>query len=232
MTDATLIIFAKAPVAGQVKTRLIPAMGPEGAARLYRALLDYTVVLGQNAGFAKVTLCCAPNTEHTYFAGCRDRFPQMYFQDQATGDLGARMNHAFEKALYTSPATVLIGSDCPFLTIADLREAAHALNRDNQAVLGPSQDGGYYLLGLSAPAPNLFINMPWSGAKIAALTRTRLDQIGWRWHELSSRCDIDTPEDLDRLRDLPDSPTRRVLVDILDTERISMEGIVQKCDTV
>jgi glycosyltransferase A (GT-A) superfamily protein (DUF2064 family) len=103
------------------------------------------------------------------------------------------------RALVQELPALIMGSDCISLCPADIREAAAALERGADAVLGPAEDGGYVLLGLARASPALFNGIAWGGDRVLVDTRTRLRQLGWRWHELPVRWDVDRPEDLARL---------------------------------
>lgn len=196
--SARLAVLAKAPVAGVVKTRLIPALGAEGAAALHRRLVRHTLETARRAAIGPVELCCAPAAGHPFFAQCRADLG-IELTAQAEGDLGSRMSAAFARLLPAGPA-ILIGADCPSLTEGDLRAAAQAMARGYEAVLSPTEDGGYALVGLARPAPELFADMEWSTERVMARTRERLASLGLRWLELPTRWDVDRPEDLARLR--------------------------------
>jgi len=195
--QARILVFAKAPVPGACKTRLIPALGAEGAAALYRELLEGTLARLAPARIAPLELWCAPDTGHWAFQDLAARW-DLSLHDQQGGDLGERMLHAATDALLRVEAAVLIGSDCPGLGPAQIASALTALLAQPQqdAVLGPAEDGGYVLLGLRQPARELFTGMPWGGDQVAALTRARLAGLGWRWWELAPLADVDRPEDL------------------------------------
>ena len=118
---------------------------------------------------------------------------------------------AFEAALAAHARVLLIGSDCPALTARHLRQAERALRDGNDAVLAPSEDGGYALIGLTRCDARLFAGIAWSGASVMEDTRARLTELGWRWRELDTLWDVDRPEDYARLMDSgllePDSVT-------------------------
>lgn len=192
-----IMIFAKAPVPGEVKTRLIPMLGPVGAAMLHEGLLLQSLTTALQAGAGPVHLWCAPSSEHPFFGQCAKEFG-VELCDQPDGDLGARLAHAFKQTLTAASCAVTIGSDSPSLTSADVQEAAAALAQGADAVLGPAEDGGYVLLGLRRFAPEVFSGVTWSSEKVASETRVRLRALNWRWHELPQRWDIDRPEDLAR----------------------------------
>jgi rSAM/selenodomain-associated transferase 1 len=197
--DARLLVFAKAPVPGQVKTRLAGTLGPRGAAELYKRLLRRTLAIAVTARLCPVDLWCAPDARHGCFAVCR-RDCGVRLRRQGDGDLGRRMNHALSRALANHPYAVLIGGDCVSLGAAELRQAFARLATGTAAVLGPAADGGYLLVGLRRPAPALFRGIAWSTPAVLEATRRRLRRAGLVWAELPAGWDVDSPADLRRLR--------------------------------
>ena len=193
-TDCTVIVMAKAPVAGYAKTRLIPALGADGAAQLAQRLLRHAIAQAVAAGIGAVELCCAPDARHAVFAELAGD-SRVTLSEQGEGDLGTRMARALQRALLTHERAVLIGTDAPALDARYLRDAADRL-ADHDAVLGPAVDGGYTLIGLRRFAPTLFEAMPWSTPQVLALTRERLRAAGLRHAELPPLHDIDEPADL------------------------------------
>ena len=196
-TRSRIAVFAKAPVAGEVKTRLIPALGEHGAAALHRALVMHAIENAAGAGIGPVELWCAPDAGHSFFAECRRRHGVTLIA-QGEGDLGARMRGAFEKMLGEAGRALLVGSDLPPMTPDYLRAADAALAQGHDAVLGPAEDGGYALLGLSRVGAGLFENIRWSASDVLAVTRSRIAGLGWRHLELPTLWDVDRPEDLNR----------------------------------
>ena len=191
----TLILFAREPIAGQVKTRLIPALGAEGAARLYRRLLGLALRAGAATPCARRQLWCTgmpPDGGDCARLAATHGFT---WHPQPEGDLGARMAAALAEALASADRAVLIGSDCPDYT-PDYLSAAFAALSDHDAVLGPAADGGYVLIGLRRPAPALFTGIHWSRASVLAETRAALRGRGLTWVELPTLRDLDRPEDL------------------------------------
>lgn len=195
--DALVIVFAKAPRAGEVKTRLIPTLGAEGAAALHRQLLHRTLVTATHTGLGPVELHCAPDTHDAFLRDCGRRFG-VALLPQLGHDLGARMCRAFNDALTRHAKVILIGTDCPVLTEQHLRDAHAALAESNDAVLIPAEDGGYALIGLTQCDARLFDSVAWGGDTVLAATRARLQTLGWRWRELETLWDIDRPEDYHR----------------------------------
>jgi rSAM/selenodomain-associated transferase 1 len=196
--ETALIVFARAPRPGTVKTRLVPLLGAAGAAALHARLVRRTLATARASGLQPLELHCAPDTEHPFLRACGVRYGAALVP-QAAGDLGARMSRALQRALLGSRAAVLIGTDCPVLAVRHLRAAREALAAGNRAVFAPAEDGGYALIGLTQSDPRLFEDVPWGTAEVMAITRERLAGLGWRWHELETLWDIDRPEDYRRL---------------------------------
>ncbi len=194
--NALTIVFAKAPRAGEVKTRLIPLLGAEGAAALHRQLVHRTLVTATDAGLGPVELHAAPDINDVYLQDCAKRFGVALLPQQGN-DLGARMCNAFDEALARHSRVLLIGTDCPVLTKQHLHDAQAAL-ASNGAVLIPAEDGGYALIGLTRCDDHLFQGIAWGGDTVLAATRERLRALKWRWHELETLWDIDRPEDYQR----------------------------------
>ena len=191
-----LAILAKAPTAGAVKTRLIPALGAEGAAALHARLIERTVETACAAVIGPVTLWVTPGPPHAYFTALASRFP-IGLAVQPDGDLGARMLAACQAA---AAPVIVVGTDCPALTPPHLRQAADVLREGNDVVVTPAEDGGYVLIGSRQPQPILFADMTWGTDTVMAETRTRLARDRLRWRELPVSWDVDRPEDLARLR--------------------------------
>ena len=192
------MVFARAPVPGRTKTRLIPALGAAGAAHLYRELLGRTLETAFNSGLAPLQLWCTPGTDHPVLGSGASKYGAE-LKTQRGNSLGARMENAFSECLSAGARGLLIGCDCPELCVDDLICCAAWLAEDVDAVLGPAEDGGYYLVGLAAEAPGLFADLAWGGPEVLDITRGRLRDMGLRWRELPRRWDVDRPEDLSRL---------------------------------
>ncbi|MDG4553559.1 MAG: TIGR04282 family arsenosugar biosynthesis glycosyltransferase [Candidatus Competibacter sp.] len=196
---ARLLIFAKAPVPGRVKTRLAGQLGARGAARLYKKLLRRTLTIAHAARLCPVELWCAPDGRHGFFTACR-RVYGVRLRRQCGGDLGRRMNHALNRTLAAGRFAVLIGGDCVSLGATELRAACAELAAGRDAVLGPARDGGYLLVGLRRSRPALFRGIAWGTPAVLAATRRRLRRWGADWAELPRGWDVDTSADLRRLR--------------------------------
>lgn len=190
-----VIVFARAPVPGLAKTRLIPALGAQGAAALAQRMLEHAVAVACDAGIGPVEVCATPDGSHPVFDALRSRH-RVDVIEQGEGDLGARMNRALVRALTRAPAAILFGTDLPDLDVHAVRSAATAL-KDHDAVFVPALDGGYGLVGLRRPAPTLFRDIPWSTSEVMPTTRARARSIGLRVAELAPVADIDEPGDLD-----------------------------------
>ncbi len=178
-TRTNVIVFARAPGAGRVKTRLIPLLGEQGAARLHARLLRRSLRTALESNLGPVELWTT--------------------RRQRGADLGARMQHAFAHGLRRAERVVLIGSDCPVLRGSDLHKAARWLAGGADAVFAPAEDGGYALIALRRVSPRLFEGVEWGGARVMSQTRERLVALGWRWRELPEVWDVDRPEDYRRL---------------------------------
>jgi uncharacterized protein len=179
-TRTSVIVFAREPRAGHVKTRLVPLLGAEGAARLHARLVARTLATAREARLGAVQLWTT--------------------RRQRGADLGERMHHALARGLRRAARVILIGTDCPALGAAELRRAARWLAGGADAVLAPAEDGGYALIALRRVSPRLFAQVEWGSARVMAQTRERLAALGWRWRELPAVWDVDRPEDYRRLQ--------------------------------
>jgi rSAM/selenodomain-associated transferase 1 len=198
--DARLLVFARAPVPGATKTRLVPELGAEGAAQLHAALIAHTLAVAAVARPHELQLWHAGDDADGTLGNMADAAGAS-LQRQPEGDLGARMEHALGQATADGRPAIVIGTDCPWLSAAALQEADTML-ASADAVIGPADDGGYVLLGLRGVVPSLFTDIDWGTDKVLATTRERLTELGWDWRELPTRPDVDRPEDLDALADL------------------------------
>ena len=184
-----IIVFARAPVPGAAKTRLIPKLGAWRAARLHERLTRHAL---RTARLASGRVELHGTRRHSFFGRLG-----VAFRLQRGRDLGERMVHALSKA--RRPA-ILIGTDCPVLTSADLRRAARWLRGGCDAVLAPAEDGGYALIGLRRARKEFFEGILWGGPQVYADTVKRL--AGYRWRALRRVWDLDRPGDLERFRSL------------------------------
>ena len=193
--EGVLCVFTKAPVPGQVKTRLIPTLGEAKATELYQNLLTRTLKTACSSNIDQVRLYCTPTTDHPELIGCAENFDIELWLQQGD-DLGARMCKAMEDGLEEFDYALVLGCDCPWLKTEDLNLAYHKLASNKDVVLGPAEDGGYYLLGFRSSNKILFENMSWGGPDILQETRRRLQIAAIDWFELAEYPDLDVPEDL------------------------------------
>ena len=192
---AAVAVFTRAPVPGRVKTRLIPAIGALGAVRLHRKLTRAAVATAISAEVGPVTVWAHPNPSDEMFARLSQEF-SVGIRTQCGGDLGERMYRALREISTSTLGGIIIGSDCPFLRAEDLLDASRALAAGSDVVIGPADDGGYYLIGTARPVPELFQGISWGSDRVLADTRLIVGSLGWCWRELPVRADIDRPEDL------------------------------------
>lgn len=193
--NSALIIFAKAPIAGEVKTRLIPALGEVGAQTLYKRLLTQTLTIASNSNVAPIQLWI--NKDHPFLRECAERF-NCTINIQNDSDLGGKMDHALTNVLKTTDKAVLIGTDCITLSEEYLLEAFTALN-SNELVIGPASDGGYVLIGMKEAHPTLFSNITWSTDTVYTETLQASKLLLLSTYQLPIADDIDEPADLSKL---------------------------------
>ncbi len=196
---ARLLVFAKAPEAGLAKTRLIPLLGTERAARLQARLTRRAVATALAADSGEVELWCAPDAGHPYFAALGAEW-DVSLHSQCGGDFGEKMLHAAARSAASDRAVLILGTDCPRLTKLHLQQALAILREGKEAVLIPAEDGGYVLLGLTRVAPELFRGVEWGTDRVLAQTRARLEGLGFHFGEMPPLSDLDLPEDCIKLR--------------------------------
>ena len=193
-------VLAKAPVPGACKTRLEPLLGAAGAARVQQELIARALQLACTAAPGAVALFTAGEAADLPWSAWQARFA-VTLRAQITGDLGARMHAALAHLLIQADRALLIGTDCPALTPADLNTAARALHRARM-VFQPAEDGGYVLVGAREPHRAAFLDIPWGTDRVMAHTRLALAAQGWQpvgdWLELPTSFDVDRPADLCR----------------------------------
>lgn len=200
--DTRIQIFCKAPIPGEVKTRLIPKLGEESAAALHERLARRTVELCQKAGLARVQIWCSPEPSHDFFASVADENTSLHRQQGA--DLGERMLNSARYALDEegADAMVIVGTDCPVLDADYLRLALEKLG-DHDAVIGPAEDGGYCLIGLrradKSVHESLFKDIAWGSDTVCADTCRAFNRAKLYWALLPLLWDVDRPEDVARL---------------------------------
>lgn len=197
-----IAIFARAPVPGEAKTRLIPELGPERAAEIAALLLRLTVERVTEFWPGEVYLYGAPDAEHLLFRKLAKEF-HVHLRSQHTGDLGVRMAVALDELIKVHDAGAIIGCDvphCPWHVI----EQAYELLAKGRNVIGPAEDGGYYFIGLQASAPGMFSELSWGAPTIFEQTLIRARDAGIELEQLPRLRDVDTYADLVAVaRELP-----------------------------
>lgn len=189
--DCLVVVFARAPIVGAVKTRLARRIGAEAAARLHQRLVRAALRTARDCGAVELHA----TRRHAWFETLPVRVRQ-----QRGDDLGERMFHALRRGLRRHRRVLLIGSDAPSLTGVDLARAARWLRGGADVVLAPAEDGGYALIGARRIVPGVFAGVAWGSGTVMAATRANLLRHGLRWRELRTVWDLDRPQDLDRLR--------------------------------
>ncbi|HEX4598426.1 MAG TPA: TIGR04282 family arsenosugar biosynthesis glycosyltransferase [Burkholderiaceae bacterium] len=198
-----LLVFTRVPRVGLVKTRLIPALGAQGACSLQRQLVSGTLQRARAARGAQVQLWVAGDAADAFVLDCARRFQVPVLEQRGT-DLGQRMADAFNRVLTASnraAGCVLIGTDCPAQTVGDLEQARQAL-RSHDAVLQPAEDGGYVLVGCKRAQPGLFEAIDWGSPRVAEQTVQRAAALGLSLHRLRTVPDLDDAADLQRAQAL------------------------------
>ncbi len=192
---AAVLVFVRAPEAGLVKTRLAAEIGPEAALRVYKMLAEQAVAAASGAGIdTAVRVHFTPADAERAVREWLGDGP--VYLPQAPGDLGDRLRNAFREAFRAGhERVVVIGSDLPAMHAELLRHAFRMLD-EHTAVLGPARDGGYYLLGLREPCPQLFTGIPWSTERVLEHTLERLRSAGAAPVLLETLTDVDHADDL------------------------------------
>lgn len=192
VTKIPVCIFAKPSVAGEVKTRLARSIGDHASVALASAMLSDIWSTVRNTTGATPVLAAASEGPFPIDP------PNEHFWLQESGELGARIEHILRRGLYDASAAIALGADSPLLTVSHLTRALHEL-KANDAVIGPSCDGGFYLLGLSRCPAGLLENLPWSTAQTREQTVDRLHSHNMSVYELETLPDVDTLADLQSL---------------------------------
>lgn len=207
-----IIQFAKAPLLGHVKTRMQPALSLQGSVDLHRSLTQHTVNTIAQAHVCPHELWVDSNLDHIFF---RDLVAQSAckLKKQEAGDLGVKMASAVQSSLSSCKGLVLVGSDCPFIDEGYLRKALLSLEAGNEAVIGPANDGGYVLLGLTRYHASMFACVDWGTEKVFQQTARQFEALGIELDVLSVLSDIDEPEDLRLLKNLPRTNALNLFLD-------------------
>lgn len=196
--DARILIFCKAPVAGKVNTRLAPQLGEQGATALHEELAGRIIAECRRGASAPIELWCEPDTSHPFFAMLASS--EECFAQQGD-DLGERMAFALSASLSRGGVAraVLVGTDCPAIDVQYLEMALDKLS-NHDVVIGPAEDGGYGLIGLTRAYPSLFAGMAWGSDSVCAETCRAINRQRLYWSLLPLLWDIDRPEDVARYR--------------------------------
>jgi len=197
MIKSALLVFTRAPMPGQTKTRLIPLLGAQGAAEFHQTVLQSTLAVANASDFETIEIWCATENDHPLLKQCGLDYA-CAMKIQQGNDLGERMHHAIETTLAENAFVVLIGSDCPEITADILNQSYQHLSNGKDAVLGPASDGGYYLIGLKKSNSSIFQDIVWGEANVAERTRENFAELGLNYVELEELSDIDTPDDYQR----------------------------------
>ena len=193
--STALIVFAKAPIPGEVKTRLCPPLDPDEAASLHGTLVLDAVERAKGLAGASLYVAGAPDLAHPFFKVLEGRYGAKLLPQRGP-DLGARMKWAMQDAFEQGAEDVLLtGTDLPTLPRARLMESL-TLIKKHDVVLGPTADGGYYLIGLRKMVPALFEGIGWSTASVFADTKKKIEDAGLSLGLLPECRDLDTLEDL------------------------------------
>jgi len=227
--QTALVIFAKAPIPGQVKTRLCPPLTPDEAATLHGSFVLDTLERIQTA-VVKLKLpldrylACAPSASHVFFKIMEER-QGVKLIDQVGDDLGGRMSQAFGTLFARGyRQVVLIGTDVPTLPLDHVKQAIASLE-NHDLVLGPALDGGYYLIGLKRMAPELFADIPWSTNQVLRLTQEKALKIGLKASLIAPWRDVDTLADLEALLEACNAEAKKLKNDRVFSSRTT--GVLQ-----
>lgn len=196
-------VFSKAPILGQVKTRLSSQHHADFSLALHSSLTLHCLTTVETAQLCPVQLWCSPDCKHEFFQQCQKDF-SLTLHPQRGNDLGQRLASGFESILsqnsYATSYAIIVGTDCPYLTAEYLDEALRFLDQGGEAVLGPANDGGYVLIGLRQPCNDLFSNINWGHDQVMSETKQRINSLGLDYLELDALDDVDRPADLILLR--------------------------------
>jgi len=197
---ACVVVFGREPIAGEVKSRLAIGIGADAAARVYRAVLEHTLEAASISG-ARVLLSLADLPSSSWA-----RSLNVAVEIQRGSDLGDRMDDAFARRFAEREArVVIVGSDCPWLSATHFAKASAKLGGAD-AVLGPANDGGYWLVAQRPPGLAIFTRIPWSSPETLERTRKRISSLGGTWSELEELVDIDNVDDLELVLNHPRTP--------------------------
>lgn len=207
---ACIVIFARSPELGKVKTRLATGIGADAALAAYQELLEKTVLMAAGCQLAPIELHITGDPQHPLISRLVERSRATVVVQQGV-DLGERMFHALHHALQHSRSALIIGTDCPEMSAAYLESALQHLAQGREVVIGPSEDGGYVLIGATRSDARVFHNIRWGSNSVMQQTREALYNAEIRFEELDVLWDVDHPDDYWRWKNArdtirPDSP--------------------------
>lgn len=195
--DSVILVYAKAPVAGKVNTRLIADIGVQAATELQHDLIHHRLAMLSEAGLCDVRLLCAPDQEHETFLSCKEKYPVRLFQ-QVGDDLGTRMFNGVAEALKKYKYCIVIGTDAPALDAKKIKQVVEILHGGTDVAFVPAEDGGYVLVAMRQPYQCLFENINWGSAQVMQQSRERLDENKVSYKALAHCWDVDEREDYQR----------------------------------
>ncbi len=198
-SDCTLLVFAKAPELGKVKTRLQPDLPASFSLELHCELVNYVLSQWTDSQLCSINLWLAGNQEK--FLECLPQWQSLTRYSQQGADLGERMHYAVKQTLSKTESAILVGTDCPFIDDDYLSKACIALKKYD-VVIGPATDGGYVLLGLKQAHSSLFEGIQWGEASVFEATLSQIKYLGLSYSVLPELSDIDRPEDLQSLQQI------------------------------
>lgn len=194
--DTVILIYAKAPEAGRVNTRLIPAIGVAAATQLQEDLLFNRLESISQSELCEMILVCAPDTSHICFKDCESRYGVSLLR-QDGNNLGQRLSNGIKQVLPLKKNVIVVGTDAPALDGVRMEEAIIALS-SHDVVMVPAEDGGYVLIGMSAHYPELFEEIEWGSDKVMAQTEAKISSQNLELCRLPTSWDIDREEDYKR----------------------------------
>lgn len=195
--DTVILVFSKAPIEGEVNTRLIPDIGVQAATQLQKDLLHQRLTMLTTADLCAVKLMCAPNKEHPCFISCEEQYP-ISLSKQSGVDLGERIINGTKLALKHYKFCIVIGTDAPALDGDVIKQAIDSLHKNTDVVFVPAEDGGYVLAGLGQRHDYLFQDITWGSAQVMQQSRDTLDRHHVSYQELATCWDVDRLEDYQR----------------------------------
>ena len=195
--QASLAVFCKAPIPGQVKTRLIPDMTEQEAADVHMLLTNRLLSWLDKAQLCPITLWCSPDTSHPFFQACAAKYC-MSLEEQKGTDLGDKMQYTIARHLKSSSQALLIGCDSPSVRQCDVSNMIERLQSNDDVVLAPAEDGGYVMIGCRKDYPILFSDMEWGIDNVSDKTRLRAIESGIRLSSLRIHWDVDNYSDWQR----------------------------------